>query len=122
MRSLIVLTLLIAHSFSATKSDDIHELISNLHQIIQNQSHTFNEEIQFLKMENKGNELRIQALEDLTEKLLLENKILKNQINETKVDVLAQGDQINNDEFNNIQSMFDNVIKIMNYELCSMTG
>ena len=114
MRSLIFFTLLIAHSFSATKSDDIHELISNLHQIIQNQSSTFNEEIQFLKEENSAKEFRIQRLEEksqvqqeVIEKLSLENEILKKQINETIVNVHEQGDQINKDEFNDIQSMYD---------------
>ena len=38
---------------------------------------------------------------------------MKKQINETIVNVRAQGDQINNDEFNNIQSMFNDVIRIL---------
>ena len=121
MRSQIFLTLFIAYSFSVEiKCDDIKELISNLQEIIQNQSSTFNEEIQFLKAENIAKELRIQTLEEksqvqqeVIEKLSLENEIMKKQINETIVNVRAQGNQINNDEFNNIQSMFNDVIRIL---------
>ena len=103
-----------------TICEDIQELISNLQEIVQNH----NEEIQFLKVENIAKEFRIQTLEkkskdqeEVIEKLSLDNEILKKQINETIVDVHTQGDRIENDEFNNIQSMFDNVIRIMNYTI-----
>ena len=119
MRSQIFLTLFIAYSFSVeTNCDDIKELNSNLQEIVQNQINTvyntFNEEIQFLKAENSAKEFRIQRLgeksqvqQEVIEKLSLENEIFKKQINETIVDVRAQGEQINNDEFNDIQSMYD---------------
>ena len=119
MRCQIFLTLFIAYSFTVeTKCDEIIELISNLQEIVQNQINslynTFNEEIQFLKAENSAKEFRIQRLEEksqvqqeVIEKLSSENEILKKQINETIVNVHAQGDQINNDEFNDIQSMYD---------------
>ena len=119
MRSQIFLTLIIAYGFSVeTKCDDIKELISNLQEIVQNQINTvyntFNEEIQFLKVENNGKEFRIQRLEEksqvqqeVIEKLTLENEILEKRINETIVNVHEQGDQINKDEFNDIQSMYD---------------
>ena len=119
MRSQIFLTLFITYSFSVEiKCDDIKELISNLQETVQNQINTvyntFNEEIQFLKAENNAKEFRIQRLEEksqvqqeVIEKLSLENEILKKQINETIVNVHEQGDQINKDEFNDIQSMYD---------------
>ena len=119
MRSQIFLTLFITYSFSVEiKCDDIKELISNLQETVQNQINTvyntFNEEIQFLKEENSAKEFRIQRLEEksqvqqeVIEKLSLENEILKKQINETIVNVHEQGDQINKDEFNDIQSMYD---------------
>ena len=119
MRSKIFLTLFIAYSFSVEiKCDDIKELISNLQEIVQNQINslynTFNEEIQFLKAENSAKEFRIQRLEEksqvqqeVIEKLSSENEILKKQINETIGNIRAQGDQINNDEFNDIQSIYD---------------
>ena len=115
MRSQIFLTLFIAYGFSVEiKCEDIKELISNLQEIVQNQSNTFDEQIQFLKAENIAKEFRIQRLEEksqvqqeVIEKLSLENEILKKQINETIVNVHEQGDQINKDEFNDIQSMYD---------------
>ena len=115
MRSQIFLTLFVAYGFSVEiKCEDIKELISNLQEIVQNQSDTFDEQIQFLKGENIAKEFRIQRLEEksqvqqeVIEKLSSENEILKKQINETIVNVHAQGDQINNDEFNDIQSMYD---------------
>ena len=115
MRSQIFLTLFITYSFSVEiKCEDIKELISNLQEIVQNQSNTFDEQIQFLKAENIAKEFRIQRLEEksqvqqeVIEKLSLENEILKKQINETIGNIRAQGDQINNDEFNDIQSMYD---------------
>ena len=65
MRCQIFLTLFIAYSFTVeTKCDDIKELISNLQEIVQNQSNTFDEQIQFLKAENIAKEFRIQRLEE----------------------------------------------------------
>ena len=94
-----------------TKCDDIKDLISNLQEIVQNQSNTFNEDIQFLKTGIQRLEEKSQVQKEVIEKLSSENEILKKQINETIIDVREQGDQIKNDEFNNIQSMFDYVNK-----------
>ena len=68
---------------------------------IQNQSQTFTKEVQFLRMENTAKHLRIQALEEKSlvhkeaiEKLTSENKVLKNQINQTIVFAQEQAYQI----------------------------
>ena len=45
------------------KSVNLQDLIMDLQVIIQNQTHNFNKEIQFLKMENTAKKLRIHELE-----------------------------------------------------------